>query len=61
MNWQPADTAPKTGEEILAWPRELGGPIVLFWANSKAGWIDGLTPDRWTLLHWMPLPPPPVD
>ena len=47
LTWQPIETAPKDGTEVLMWHRDLGAavhPCVRKW--------DGVT-------HWMPLPLPP--
>ena len=63
--WQPIDTAPKDGTEILGWNYHLGRHIVS-WAvqpchNPHPAWISStcrtnhLDPPT----HWMPLPTPP--
>lgn len=64
MNWQPIETAPKDGTNILI--HELGDTFVAWWLNGLERWVDG----KWTEMdgwvtydptHWMPLPPPPED
>ena len=65
MNWQPIETAPRDGMEILAY-REYSGITIASWAD----WISysDLDPkSRWENrdgfeihpTHWMPLPKPP--
>jgi len=61
MQWQPIETAPRDGTEILS----HGG--ILYWRNDACGggWytITGINyPGRcvaWEVTHWMPLPKPP--
>lgn len=70
MDWQPIETAPKDGSEII-----LGGQGWVsagFWSDgeeckrAEAGWF--FEDDRASLLiarnanptHWMPLPPSPT-
>jgi hypothetical protein len=54
--WQPPETAPKDGTQILAWwpqTREYG---VVRWSDEEGSWLEGAAdyPDGFT--HWM-LPP----
>lgn len=69
--WQPIETAPKDGTEILAC--DVSGDLgayhveVVFWAVSwgddsdTVGWgiCDGQTRPPSCFTHWMPLPEPP--
>lgn len=65
MNWQPIETAPKDGTDVLVW-----GPgcksIVASWNPAETRWSDGfwddgLTDDPWIhATHWMPLPAGPA-
>ncbi len=75
MNWQPIETAPKDGTNILVYdpPSEYysGGIFIVFWdreyKRSSKTWCvicseDGET-GSWATIshptHWMPLPEPP--
>lgn len=56
--WQPIETAPKDGRQVLiACPEYIH---IAFW--NGASWDDGDFQDNlgtfWT--HWMPLPNPPA-
>ena len=63
MNWQPIETAPRDGTEILV-IESAGGCYVANW-QSLDGWVwaydnmDGPTCTNPT--HWMPLPEPPKE
>lgn len=60
MNWQPIETAPRDGTQILAfW---ISGNIygAVSWDNGLRSWIE-LHEDVYDPTHWMPLPPPPKD
>jgi len=68
MNWQPIETAPKDGTEILTWD-DLFGYQVAHWGEYEhplnetleTGWTDGLSPvlgDSGEPTHWTPLEPP---
>lgn len=63
MEWQPIETAPKIGVEII-----------LFWDSDHIGVgkhfpVDEFSEECWVAYgsgrcnptHWMPLPPPPKD
>lgn len=61
--WQPIETAPKDGRDILLWPTrwprkkiDLG-----FWNDGSGSWSLSTdieySPQNPT--HWMPLPEPP--
>lgn len=67
MEWQPIETAPKDGTQILLfWPyiTQEGGVTTGHWYRAGEG-----VPDRWYSpivngyatppTHWMPLPSPP--
>ncbi len=60
MNWQPIETAPKDGTQVLLWIGGHSEPWAQtgffeggYWLDSYEG-IDLSSPT-----HWMPLPPPP--
>ena len=73
MEWQPIETAPKDGTDVLAWAD--GVVIVSFRMddNDRTGnhygnmWLDnsyddfscGLASVPYEPTHWMPLPEPP--
>jgi hypothetical protein len=62
--WQPIETAPKDGTNILGW---YGGDEqdihnVYFDTEGWGTWTDAFGEDKWaTPLMWMPLPEPPLD
>jgi hypothetical protein len=59
-DWQPIETAPKDGTEVLVYvPRRLG-PLYAGAANTtgKQWWSRNLGDIQPS--HWMPLPPPPA-
>lgn len=68
MNWQPIETAPKDGRQILAWDGNEAMCVefttwvdgTCFWefAHGKDGHVYGAGE---ILTHWMPLPPPPKE
>ena len=62
-HWQPIETAPRTGDDILLWD----GTFITcgFWTHRKD--VVSRTPSGWVMdfftnrepTHWMPLPEPP--
>ena len=55
-NWQPIETAPKDGTEILVVEPD-GEMYVAFWNIYESLWFYGV--DLCVPTHWMPLPQPP--
>ena len=55
-SWQPIETAPKDGTEILVWD---GNEHQILWWLDSVGWVgdDDFTDKLPT--HWQPLPAPP--
>ena len=66
MEWQPIETAPMRGTEILLWAPKFDGPYYGRY-EGKDWWVpDDPLNKPWTQLitpptHWMPLPEPPLD
>ncbi len=67
MEWQPIETAPKDGSEVLLFvPSASFGRNVMsaVWDNDNGGcdasWVvlEGYI-GEYNPTHWMPLPPPP--
>ncbi len=61
--WQPIETAPKDGTEILVvYPRQGGVMQLVYWRHHYRSWmskgetVSGLETNA---THWMPLPEPP--
>ena len=61
VEWQPLETAPKDGREILLFAQ--GILVVAHWDEFGRGWVmreRGKPKDQWVFAsHWMPLPEPP--
>ena len=60
-HWQPIETAPKDGREVLVAVGKsyTGGVLVAFWCEHDEAWNDW-DRDIWEPTHWMPLPGPPT-
>jgi hypothetical protein len=63
MKWQPIETAPKDGTEILVWRKGWLYPHNALWQEFDEGGSfenpftdDFMDPPS----HWMPLPAPPA-
>lgn len=57
MEWQPIETGPKDGTEILGWD---GHEVVtVSWCESHE-WSTGYA-GFYKITHWMPLPQPPKE
>lgn len=67
MKWQPIETAPKDGSEVLIYG-DLGGRVKVCWWNG-AHWqweydndvTYGQAIQSEYATHWMPLPAPPAE
>lgn len=59
--WQPIETAPQDGTNILGWSGPMGGIEIVWWAEDGSGWDRGdYEPGgRPKPIMWQPLPPPP--
>lgn len=62
MQWQPIETAPKLGTEVLISAQD--GICVAFWDEEWGEWTSDLRGKgcgQWAIgaRHWMPLPEPP--
>jgi len=61
MEWQPIETAPKTGRSRLVWTPRYRNTYLVVWRDE--GWEFFGGPGRLNELdqptHWMPLPDPP--
>jgi hypothetical protein len=65
MNWQPIETAPKDGRDVLIGGdySYLNGVLMASWGTGSGqipGWTD-MEGDTYSPTHWMPLPLPPRD
>ena len=57
MDWQPIETAPKTGVVIIVYAPGFFQTAAWTngkWTNAANSWLEDVT-------HWMPLPKPPKD
>lgn len=61
MEWQPIDTAPKTGQFLVYMPTHKRQPIqVADWHPNAQVIGNAFAFDMPPPTHWMPLPPPPI-
>lgn len=58
MAWQPIETAPKDGADILTW--DGNDQCVLFFSQHGHGWTAGNPAVGYNPTHWQPLPAPPA-
>ena len=57
--WQPIETAPKDGTDILVFCSTINQKeMAVVWFDPFAGWIN-FREDSYAPCSWMPLPPPP--
>jgi hypothetical protein len=61
MDWQPIETAPKDGTEILAWVEVKQKRMVMSFDRKWGAWIS--SPGRYSYqpTRWTPLPPAPTE
>jgi hypothetical protein len=57
--WQPIETAPKDGRNVLGWLTTTHPPIhvIVFWTGER--WSKGDRRVGLPIMYWMPLPTPP--
>ncbi len=73
MEWQPIETAPRDGSEIIAFGIKRGDYgytsdeetwTGVRWSNESKCWLETKPATRYSNgfkpTHWMPLPPPPA-
>lgn len=64
MTWQPIETAPKDGTEVLGWlSRSIDEqPYVetMWYVPDAEVWVGDYDGCRVLPTHWMPLPEPPA-
>ena len=68
MGWQPIETVPKDGTEIIMFSptaRAIDETTIAKWDQERRRWIkryfSGMAdPWAWNATHWMPLPGPPA-
>jgi len=60
--WQPIETVPKDGTEILLWYADMKAVNVAFWDGGqwRIRYAEG-EHDLWEPTHWMHLPAPPEN
>ena len=63
MDWQPIETAPKDGSDLLV--NECGDVVIARWSQPFSVWAGPRDTygEREVMYptHWMPLPEPPSD
>lgn len=62
--WQPIETAPKDGAEVLIYVPDPGEQFVAYWHPQFSAWLyastcSGVRVFTKEATHWMPLPPGP--
>ena len=64
MDWQPIETAPKDGAEIIVWSKDQLAPYLAAWDDANGWMVPDTCPHGWTELliqptHWTTMPEPP--
>ena len=67
MSWQPIETAPKDGSDILFWSQRGGYFAGNWppecrpgsWEKARGRWTGSSDRKAEIATHWQPLPPPP--
>lgn len=62
-DWQPIETAPRDGTNILLWDDRDGTVCAAAWNPSRKAWVASGTEDNlfWVeLTHWRQSPEPPT-
>lgn len=64
-NWQPIETAPKDGTEVLVWTPDMYCPAIAHWHAQRKIWVAEGFLEMYALkgadtpTHWQPLPDAP--
>lgn len=62
-NWQPIETAPEDGTDVLVWTPYEERPVIATFDTDSGAWRECETFSAWTPgaepTFWMPLPEPP--
>lgn len=63
QGWQPMETAPKDGTEVLVFSKYEDIVIAKWaeWGGRDGGWIVGMEYAVSSPTHWMSLPEPPKE
>jgi hypothetical protein len=62
MDWQPIETAPKDGRDVLGfWPDRAEGHMAVAHYDQDRDRFRSDTVEWRNPTHWMPLPAPPSD
>jgi len=64
--WQPIETAPRDGTEVIVWSKQQSSPYLATWDDTHGWMVPDTCPHSWTELlvmptHWTTMPTPPAE